>query len=91
MLKDKLPNERVAMMSVARDIVGMLFHRDHPGENGFQEKRQLNAEEQNLYTATIRFLTKEFNIGHRETSATPDKDLPQEPTGKSDVPAPVQP
>lgn len=89
-VKAGIPSERVGMMQVARDIVGLVFHKDHvepsPYKNG---ERQLTDREKKLYDAAVQFLTKEFNIGSRSITGEEDEDLPG--TGKDPVKEPVKP
>lgn len=78
-------NERVAMMMVARDVLGMMFHRHYGAENGMPvatPDRELSKEEQGVYSSAIKYLTKEFNIGHREFPIADDKEKPEDPPGE---------
>lgn len=68
-------SERMTMIAYARDIIVAFLHRDI--------SRQLTTREENAYLALLQFVTKEYNIGFRDSYAPVYAG--QEPEDEDDV------
>lgn len=70
MKKNGCDNERTHMMMLARDVIGLMFHRHFPPSPDSSipqelKERELSENEQELYNGAIDFLKAEFKKGPR--------------------------